>query len=342
MSAVTVSVVMPVCNVSRYVARAVESICSQSFGDFELIIINDGSTDETPEILRGYEKREKRIRFCDQKRQGVVASLNYGCSLARGNYIARMDGDDISLPMRFEKQVAYLKEHSDVSVCGTWTESIDEHDCSLGVWRVPTEPDVLGWHLLFGNYLAHPSVMFSRSLITGEGLYREQALHIEDYDAWARLNATVRFANIPEVLLKRRVWKKSVSAVHGLEQEASNITVMAAALSDMYGATVPQRVVSVFREIVCGRPVSDTEDIRAASAVLQRLYHKYNRRRRMRWNERMSVAGDAAAKMHALASCARRRSLMLWVLLFCKALILYPPRLLSWGASKCGIAIVKK
>jgi glycosyltransferase involved in cell wall biosynthesis len=342
MSAVTVSVVMPVCNVSRYVGKAVESICGQSFGDFELIIINDGSTDETPKIIHGFEKHEKRIRVYDQKKQGVVASLNRGCSLARGSFIARMDGDDISLPLRFEKQVAYLQRHSDVSVCGTWTESIDEHGCSMGVWRVPAEPNILGWHLLFGNYLAHPSVMFLRSLEKGVGLYREEALHIEDYDAWTRLNATTKIANIPEVLLKRRVWGQSVSAIHSLEQEKRSVTVMGAALSDMFGATVPPQVVSVFREIVCGRPVSDIEEIRAASSVLLRLYKTYNNRRRLSLNERRSVAADAAAKMHALASCARRRSLRLWALLFCKAFVLYPPRLLSWGASKCRMAAVTK
>src|SRR5947209_7771425 len=153
------SVVMPVYNAASVVREAIESILNQTFSDFEFIIVDDGSTDDSGKILREYAGRDDRIRLYTQENHGLVASLNRYCRLANGRYIARMDADDISLPRRFEKQFHFLEAHPEVGILGTWIQDIDENGAPRTAWPVPTDPAVIQWFLMFGNCIAHPSVM---------------------------------------------------------------------------------------------------------------------------------------------------------------------------------------
>src|SRR5262249_14700826 len=134
-----------------------------------------------------------------------------GWKIARGTYIARMDADDISLPRRLEKQVAYLDRNRDVGIVGTWIQDIGGSGEAGPVWPLPTSPGTIPWFLMFGNCMAHPSVMMRRDVVAKLG-YRTEAIHVEDYDLWMRASTVTRLANIPEVLLKYRVLSHSVSS----------------------------------------------------------------------------------------------------------------------------------
>jgi glycosyltransferase involved in cell wall biosynthesis len=213
-----VSVIMPVYNAETHLTQAIDSILNQSFRDFEFVVIDDGSTDTSQAILKAIADRDRRLVIYTQPNRGLIASLNEGWKIARGTYIARMDADDISLPRRLEKQVAYLDRNRDVGIVGTWIQDIGRSGEAGPVWPLPTSPGTIPWFLMFGNCMAHPSVMMRREVVAKLG-YRTAAIHVEDYDLWMRASAVTRLANIPEVLLKYRVLSHSVSSRNLLLQE---------------------------------------------------------------------------------------------------------------------------
>jgi glycosyltransferase involved in cell wall biosynthesis len=214
-----VSVVMPVYNAAAVVGKAIESILNQTFKDFEFIIVNDGSTDKTGEILREYAACDDRIKLYEQENSGLIATLNRYCRMATGRYIARMDADDISLPARLEKQFRFLEDHPEIGVLGTWIQDIDERGRPGTTWPVPSDPAVIQWFLLFGNCIAHASVMMRCEVLERAGYYRPEALHVEDYDLWIRVSEFTNVAIFPEVLTYYRLSKQSVSGRNRLLQD---------------------------------------------------------------------------------------------------------------------------
>jgi glycosyltransferase involved in cell wall biosynthesis len=216
-----VSIVMPVHNAEAVVADAVDSILEQTLKDFEFIIVDDGSSDDSGKILRKYAEQDKRIKLYFQPQSGLIASLNKHCRLARANYIARMDADDISLPTRLEKQLRFLETHPAIGVLGTWIRDVDHHRKPIIEWPVPADPSVVRWFLFFGNCIAHSSVMMRRDLLERLGYYRPEAIYVEDYDLWIRAAEVTGVANIPEVLVEYRVSEGSVSA-RNLEVQERN------------------------------------------------------------------------------------------------------------------------
>jgi glycosyltransferase involved in cell wall biosynthesis len=197
-----ITVLMPVHNGERYLGRSIESVLSQSCTDFEFLIIDDGSIDSSADIIRSY--KDKRIRFLmNGTNQGLVATLNKGLELARGNYIARMDCDDVSVPARLERQFDFMEKNPEVGVCGTWVRTIGEKG---EIWDYPSGSDEIKCSLLFESVLAHPSVML-RGRHFGKGGFRYDGgfPHAEDYALWVRCADAMEFANIPEVLVEYRI-----------------------------------------------------------------------------------------------------------------------------------------
>lgn len=206
-----ISVVMSVYNAEKYLDEAIQSILNQTYKDFEFIIINDGSTDKSLEIIEKYKAQDERIVLISRENRGLIASLNEGIEKARGKYIARMDADDISLPTRFEEQIRFMKENSSLGVCGSWIEVFGENKKPT-IWRMPTNDDELKVRLLFSVTFAHPSVMIRKELIDKYHLkYNKNYLHAEDYKFWVDFSKYTKFANIPKVLLKYRYLDTSVS-----------------------------------------------------------------------------------------------------------------------------------
>ncbi|HOK51408.1 MAG TPA: glycosyltransferase, partial [Bacteroidales bacterium] len=192
-----VSVVMPVYNASSFIEESINSILQQTFSDFEFIIINDASTDNSRNIISSYT--DSRIRIIDNEQNlGVTRSLNKGIKLARGKYIARMDADDIALSNRFEKQVAFLESNPDYGLVGAYMQLLP----SGAVVRVPTTDEELKATMLFHNPFVHPAMMIRKSILVQHQLtYDESLSAAQDEDLWFRIAQYCKIANIPEVLL---------------------------------------------------------------------------------------------------------------------------------------------
>lgn len=197
-----VSVLMATYNVEKYVAESIESVLNQTFADFEFIIIDD-STDNTPNIIEKYAKQDPRIKFIHNKeKSGLVASLNYGLGLCRGEYIARMDGDDISLPRRLEKQVEYMASHLDCGVLGTWIEKFGEN-IKTTIHKYPTRMGII--ELIRSCSISNPSVMIrAKTLRDNDICYDNKYEQCEDYALWAQLITCTQIHNLPDVLLRYR------------------------------------------------------------------------------------------------------------------------------------------
>lgn len=198
-----ISVIMPAYNAEKYIAEAIDSILGQTFGDFEFIILNDCSSDRTEEIILSYD--DPRIVYLKNERNlGVAATLNRGLAMAKGEYIARMDADDISLPERFAKQVAYLDGHPAVAVLGTNLEAFDQTGVLRYGWSA-TDPDQMRIDLLFSCGLAHPSVMMRRSVTAELGGYDPAFEGLEDYELWCRVARKYDVTTLPDILFRYRM-----------------------------------------------------------------------------------------------------------------------------------------
>lgn len=201
-----VSIIMPAYNTEKYIGEAIESILNQTFQDFEFIILNDGSTDKTPEIIEAYAKKDKRIKFINNKKnQGFIASLNECLDVAKGEYIAKMDSDDISLPERIKKQVEYLDAHPEAGMVGCGYQIFDKED----VVRIFSS-HIKFFDLYIGCQVS--IVMFRKTIIDNNKLrFRSEYLHAEDYDFYSRFIRYGEIHNLQEVLYHYRWHGNNVS-----------------------------------------------------------------------------------------------------------------------------------
>lgn len=217
-----VSVLLPVYNDSKTVADSIRSILEQSLPDFELLAIDDGSADNTREVVGSF--KDGRIRLIANERNlGLAPTLNRAIAVARGEYLARQDADDISFPRRLEKQVDFLSSHPDVAMVGSRAILIGEDAAETGSWDYPPVHDIdIKWNLLFRNPFIHTSVVLRRGILEKTGLYTDDPTlfraFVEDYDLWSRVNEVAKSANFAERLVKYRVSATSASSRTFTEQ----------------------------------------------------------------------------------------------------------------------------
>lgn len=197
---------MPVYNTSRYVAEAVESILAQTFADFELLIVDDGSTDGSPGILRSLAEKDTRIRLVCRENRGVCATRNEILSMAQGEFIAVMDSDDVALPHRFETQVAYLNSHPECLAVGTGALLIDTDGDPINELPLESEHEAIdAAHMKgFCGAICHTSTLFRRDAVLAVGGYAEDVPGAEDYDLYLKLAERGRLHTLPRVLVKYR------------------------------------------------------------------------------------------------------------------------------------------
>lgn len=213
---IKVSVILPVYNAEKYLDEAIKSILIQTFENFEFIIINDGSKDNSLKIIKDYQKIDDRIVLIDRENKGLVYSLNEGIKKAQGKYIARMDADDISLPERFAKQIE-LMENINCDICGSYYFSIDEINNINGLNLTPLSHDMCFLSLVSKVPFAHPSVMIRKSFLEKNNLFYGQSQYkiAEDLDLWMRMyEKGAKFGNVNEILFKYRILKNSLSKVN--------------------------------------------------------------------------------------------------------------------------------
>lgn len=198
---------MPVYNSALYLREAVDSILRQSLGDFELILINDGSTDESPQIIASYDD-PRIVVLHHPKNVGLIVSLNEGLELARGQYIARMDADDISVSTRFAKQVEFLENYPEVGILGT---RAIQFGAAHGPMRPPINHDDIRCQLLFQSGFVHSSVMMRTAMMRAKNLLYGDFRHAEDLELWQRCAEEFKLANLPDRLVQYRVHPQSIT-----------------------------------------------------------------------------------------------------------------------------------
>lgn len=215
------TVILPTYNCELYIETAVESILNQTFIDFELLIIDDASTDGTVPFLKSLN--DNRIQLIEKPfNTGYTESLNQGLKLARGEYIARMDGDDISMPERFAKQIAYLETHPETILCATAYKFIGREP----FFGFPENHEAIKVSLLKGNCICHPSVMMRKSMLDAYDIYYDQAKEpAEDYDMWIRLLYIGKLHILPEILIEYRVYAGQVSSTRLEKQKQIDIAL---------------------------------------------------------------------------------------------------------------------
>lgn len=202
MSTPEVTVLLPVYNGEKFIHRSVESILNQTFTNFTFLIIDDGSTDSTKEILLQYEKKDSRINLVSRPNKGLIATLNEGLRIADTKFIARMDADDISFPDRLKLQIDFMKENSEISVCGSALKIIETGEIKIYF----SNSQDLKAISLFQCPVAHPTVMFKRDDVLSVGGYSPAAIYAEDYDLWDRMIYNgFRFCNIDKITLYYRL-----------------------------------------------------------------------------------------------------------------------------------------
>lgn len=260
---------MPVQDDAAFVLRAIESMRAQTFTDFELIVIDDGSADDTSDVVGGVD--DARIRLLRNERpSGIAKSLNVGLAVARGEYIARMDADDWAYDERFSRQVDSLDRRPEIGVLGTQVRRVDPTGSGSSVlqMRLPTLPAHIDWKLHLGNSLGHPTVMMRREIVESVGGYPDS--WAEDYELWVLLKDRTRIANLDEVLLDLTVRPTSYS--HRLAQPVGkdSLAASARAFRLRLGREVEEATVAVLRQPASAATES-VELIRRAGEVLRDL-----------------------------------------------------------------------
>lgn len=219
-----ISAVLPVYNGEPYVREAVESVLTQTFTDFELIIINDGSTDGSCAILREFAANDSRIVLVERSNDGLVSALNEGIARARGGFIARMDADDVAMPERFALQHGRMAGEPELGVLGSFIRIMDKAGSIIRLGDYPMTPAETARFLERGCPVAHPTVMMRRDAALKAGGYRKAFSHCEDYDLWLRISELgYGIANLSQPLLNYRIHGANVSVVHRDAQELGSL-----------------------------------------------------------------------------------------------------------------------
>lgn len=211
-----VSVLLATRDRQRLLARALASLRAQTHQHLEMLVLDDGSSDETPSFLTALAQREPRLRWWRRERsEGLSSALNFLLAQSSGLWIARMDDDDVAYPHRIERQLAYMQEQR-LDICGTWYRRVAGWRRSIA--RPAVEHERILGELLFQPPLLHPSVMLRREVFERHGCYSESAPHAEDYELWVRLMPHVRFGNCPEALMEYTLSAGQVSRQHSAQQ----------------------------------------------------------------------------------------------------------------------------
>lgn len=244
-----VTVLMVVYNGSTFLEECVKSVLSQTFTDFEFLIVDDGSEDSTCDIIERF--KDSRIRLIHHAHD-YIASLNLGLHEAHGQYIARMDSDDLMYPNRLEKQVVLLDSYPEVAACMSWAQSFGEMETSMQSRQVGYIHDVLP-ELLEGNFVVHPTVMLRKSFLKENSLTYKDYPYAEDYKLWVDMaKVGARFFVIPKKLLRYRVSELQVSQLHQCEQYNTTVKIKNEVLMELLnvdGYVEREQVQTIYKQL---------------------------------------------------------------------------------------------
>lgn len=330
MSAPRVTVLMPVHNVEKHLAAALDSILAQTFTDFELLVIDDCSTDGTAALLDRYTD-PRIVRTRNERNLGLVETLNRGIDRARGAYIARMDGDDVCLPDRLAAQVAYLDAHPDTVLVGTKFVHVDDDDGYVfGGMEAPPPPEpgtpgYLRWSLLWMTSIQHPTAMFRRESL-GDLRYDADYFTAEDYDLWARLGRVGDVARLPGVHLRYRVNPAGISSTKREQQLETHFQITRRELSALVGEELPEPALRFLFRMVIPQPQDfdgalPWSQVTDALALMQRIRSAFFAQNSLTAAERAHVDREwrrvvrrVVGYLRNSPDASKRRAMRAWML----------------------------
>ncbi len=289
-----ISVLMPAYNTERYILQSVQSVLGQTFEDFELLVIDDCSTDETAKILSSIQDRRLRVLH-NERNLGVVGSLNHGMGEARGRYVARMDADDLCLPTRFVKQKAYLDQHPDVVMVGTEMSVLDKGQVRRS--RLPPDPDpmMLRWQFYTSNPVGHPSMMLRAAAIKPlHGYLREAFQYAEDFDFSHRMLRLGSIAVVPEFLVVYRRHHANLTRTRRDEMIAKTAAVLREAYTALLGTGCAAEARLAAEHFVGGTPVRSLGVLKDLGFLLDRLVDGFVTKHDLSGDSRDRVVAHAA------------------------------------------------
>ncbi len=263
-----ISIVMAVHNGMPYLPDSINSILKQSWQDFEFIIVDDASNDGSLERIR--EINDERITLIvNPQRAGLAASLIIGLEASKGEFIARMDADDVSLPARFERQLDLIKAHPEIDICGTWARTIGSKPRQL--WQYPASDANIKAEMLFASVLVHSSVMLRRKSIEAHNIrYNEKLEAAQDYELWVRLSNEVTFANLPEVLVEYRLHENQVGEQRSSAQRQVADSVRESQLNNL-GIAASKQEIALHHQLSRWDFGNSSKDLREIESWLEKL-----------------------------------------------------------------------
>ena len=307
-----ISVVLPVYNGEDTLLAAIESIRAQTFTDWELLVLDDGSSDQSLEVAESAASADDRVKSIPLNHSGLINTLNHGLELAAAELVARMDADDISLPLRLEKQVAFLRDHPQVAVLGGAAVTFDSHGEIRQKICHPTESPDVAAAMEKNSSLVHPSVMMRRDVVLSLGGYRKPFLAAEDYDLWLRVMEGRQIANLPDVILRYRIGGTQESVVQAEQQIISSLAARLCHRERLAGRPDPMEGSSspVTREWLVSNGVDGSEIDRV---LLAEMEHRSWWLARIGLFEEAEMIGRGISEIEVLPSNSRnQRFLSLW------------------------------
>ena len=299
-----VSVVMSVYNGEPYLREAVESILNQTYQDFELIIIDDASTDNSREVLSNYDDH-RIMRLYNPVNLGLTPSLNRGLAVSRGEFIARQDADDLSLPTRLAQQLDYLDRHPDIGVLGTQMEVINAAGTFVYNYELPVSHSLIAWSLFFGRSVAHPTVMLRRQVLEDAGGYDPVFTHVEDFELWTRLLEKTKFANLGYPLYRYRDRADSISHTKAAEQLVKVIRARHLLANRLLGREVPPELLEWLHQSQLPKnPLTEAQMKEVISLILD-LHRAMSEKGLFREDESSEVQADLVARIMAAGGGAK-------------------------------------
>jgi glycosyltransferase involved in cell wall biosynthesis len=305
-----VSVLMPVYNREDLVGETIESILRQDFSDFEFIIINDGSTDNTDKVIHSFS--DKRIHyFSNDANLGISRSRNKAFSLSRGEYIAVLDSDDVCLPARLDVQVKYLDEHQDIGVLGTAAQVIDQDNRKGKLYRMPSQHHMIMWELPFRSPFVHSSVMLRRSILEQINGYNEKRDTVVDYELWVRLRNRTRFANLDDVHLLYRQHAANITHMKSAEQMSDAMEIRRSVFEEELRKKVSIEVICQLQSFLVSPAEVNPKGVWVATSLIYQLERSFMDKPGYSRQEKREILQDALKKLEGVYYHRSRRDVRL-------------------------------
>ncbi|MFP4526914.1 MAG: glycosyltransferase family 2 protein [Candidatus Kapaibacterium sp.] len=295
MSNPKITILMSVYNSEQFLRRAMESALAQTFRDFEFLIVNDGTTDSSIDIVREFD--DKRIRIIKNERNlGLTASLNRGINESKGEFIARFDTDDMMTPRRIEVQYNYMRENPECGVCASLADIIDENDQVVRRTNFPARQKAIMWSLLFVNPITHSSAMVRTELLK-KNPYDEYFKKSQDFELWTRLIFKTEFAIIQERLVSQRRHSGTISATAGSDQLQFAIEAARRYIRNLFGSDFVFDGFEIFRD----ERLWQFPQIYAARQFIERAYKLFMKKFDPNSHEKAEINREYGVRLGALA-----------------------------------------